>query len=110
MEARVLPISRSFYQTVLDPVAVNLPGHRPGLLGAPSRQLRRATPLSSAASQRCLKKIHIPPRPQVGASCIFFVNVFYVLDAVPLIPDMMFPETPLPYSLPFCRRKLETTL
>jgi hypothetical protein len=28
---------------------VNLPGHRPGLLGAPSRQLRRATPLSSAA-------------------------------------------------------------
>ena len=42
---------------------VKLPGHRPGLLGAPPRQLRRAAPLSSAASQRCLKTIHIPPRP-----------------------------------------------
>jgi hypothetical protein len=27
------------------------------------------------------------------------VNVFHVLDQVPLIPDLMFPETPLPYGL-----------
>jgi hypothetical protein len=45
---------------------VKLPGHRPGLLGAPPRQLRRAAPLSSAASQRCLKKFTFLPGHRPG--------------------------------------------